>query len=483
MIKRNKLILFGISLFIISFIVILINGRTYTYKIRINENIDVEKLNIEIKDDIIKIVDKKINDNYLELKLKSIKKGKTFIETSYKDNTFLESFYVHNYGIITENSYFGRSSSDIIIPMSISFYIVFILTYLIKKYKYNLSINMYQYKNIKYLGIIIFLIFMLFDELLQLCNYNGLIESIKRIITSVDSFSIILFPIAVIVSIFVIISNIKLLKREGFTWKNMLGIILGIIIIISTLLPEFLYNYLYSSKIFDIHNQKSITLYIYEFIKTFIYACVSYLECILVATIILSIKAAKHIPKYDKDFILILGCMVKKDGTLTPLLKGRVDRTIEFAKMQKEKTNKDIVFVPSGGQGVDEVISEADAIKNYLIDQGINKKKILVENKSTSTYENIKFSYKIIKKQNNNPNIALSTTNYHVFRACSIAFKEGLNIEGIGSKTKSYFWINAFIREFIATLYIEKIGHIKIIVIVMIFSIIMILLNYISNIY
>ena len=56
--------------------------------------------------------------------------------------------------------------------------------------------------------------------------------------------------------------------------------------------------------------------------------------------------------------------------------------------MQKEKTGKDIIFVPSGGKGNDEVMPEAEAMQKYLIEQGISKKNILVENKSTNTIEN-----------------------------------------------------------------------------------------------
>ena len=93
-------------------------------------------------------------------------------------------------------------------------------------------------------------------------------------------------------------------------------------------------------------------------------------------------------------------------------------------------------------------------MKNYLLEQGIEEKNILVENKSKNTYENIKLSYKLIN--NKKANIGFSTTNYHVLRAGLIATEQGLKLEGIGSKTKTYFWINAFIREFIGTLYSEK---------------------------
>ena len=295
------------------------------------------------------------------------------------------------------------------------------------------------------------------------------------------SFAIILLPIIFIVSILVILSNISLIRKEGFNVRNMLGIILGIFLCVFTNLPDIMYKVLNNATWIDIHNQNGIGLYIYNLVEAIINITTTYIECILIGTIIMGIKAAKHIPEFDKDAILILGCKIKKDGTLTNLLKGRVDRAIEFSKMQKEKANKDILFVPSGGKGSDEVISEGQAMKNYLLEQGIKEESILVDDKSQNTYENIKFSNNIIKEKIENAKIAFSTTNYHVFRAGCIASQQNLYIEGIGSKTKSYFWINAFIREFIATIVNEKKRHIGVILMIILVAIVLIGVTYLNN--
>ena len=175
--------------------------------------------------------------------------------------------------------------------------------------------------------------------------------------------------------------------------------------------------------------------------------------------------------------VIILGCMIKKDGTLTPLLKSRVDKAIEFANAQKEASGKNIIFIPSGGKGNDEIISEAEAMKNYLLEQGIKKNNIIIENKSKNTLENMKFSYNIIKKQKESK-ICFSTTNYHVFRSGVVASSIGMDCEGMGSKTKWYFNINAFIREFIADLVKDKKKHILILILMYVFAIILILVGY-----
>jgi uncharacterized SAM-binding protein YcdF (DUF218 family) len=219
------------------------------------------------------------------------------------------------------------------------------------------------------------------------------------------------------------------------------------------------------------------------FIENSISAVVSYLECILLGTIITGIKTARHIPKFDKDFIIIHGCQIKKDGSLTALLKSRADRAIEFAKMQKERNGRPIVFVPSGGKGSDEIISEGEAIKRYLLSQGIKERDILEETRSTTTEENFKFAHDLIRKFHGSDyfNIVFCTTNYHVFRSGMLADKLGLRVEGIGSRTKSYFWINAFVREYIATLVEKKKKHIKMVVILLLINLIGSILMYISE--
>ncbi|MBR0350420.1 MAG: YdcF family protein [Clostridia bacterium] len=482
--NKFKILIIAIILLLISAMFIIINGNTYIVKIdNMNEITSIEDLDIKIEDEnVVKCVDKSLENGTLKIKLESVSKGKTYVDIDSNEeySTFFP-IYVHNFGVITFNEYMGDSNGSIIIPISIIVFSIYVLYLLIVSYKKKKKENMYQYKNIAYLGIIIFIIISIISQLLALSNYKGLISTINAIL-SLFSFTTFLLPIAFVVSILVIISNISLIRKEGFGVRNILGILLGIVLCFSSILPEILYNMLYSSNWIDIHNQNGIGVYIYNLVETSIFISTTYIECILIGTVIMSIKAAKHIPQFDKDCIIILGCQIKKDGTLTKLLKERVDRAIEFSKMQKEKTGKDIIFVPSGGKGNDEVISEAQAMKNYLMEQGIEEGNILIEDKSKNTFENIKFSNNIINENVKNAKIAFSTTNYHVFRSGIIAKNQNINIEGIGAKTKSYFWVNAFIREFIATLFSEKKKHIAVVCFILVLAIFMISLQYISNI-
>ena len=88
----------------------------------------------------------------------------------------------------------------------------------------------------------------------------------------------------------------------------------------------------------------------------------------------------------------------------------------------------------------------------YIEGKGIDQARIVLEDQSTSTRENMALSRKAIeshaKRDAGEVSVAFSTTNYHVFRGYVCAHEANMYVEGMGAKTKSYFWPNAFLREF-----------------------------------
>ena len=172
----------------------------------------------------------------------------------------------------------------------------------------------------------------------------------------------------------------------------------------------------------------------------------------LIGAIVADAIAAKYEPERDKDYLIILGCGIRKDGTPSPLLRGRVDRALAFAKKQKEETGKDLIFVTSGGQGPDEVVSESESMKRYLLTQGVPAERILEENRSTDTRENMRFSKELIWARDPEAKVGYVTTNYHVFRAGLCARRVKMRAQGMGADTKWYFWPNASVREFVGLL-------------------------------
>ena len=89
----------------------------------------------------------------------------------------------------------------------------------------------------------------------------------------------------------------------------------------------------------------------------------------------------------------------------------------------------------------------------------------------------MRFYNNIIEELNKDAKVSFATTNYHVFRSGVIANEQGLDCEGMGSKTKWYFYTNALIREFIANLVQERRKHITLLILINISLIILILIG------
>ena len=148
------------------------------------------------------------------------------------------------------------------------------------------------------------------------------------------------------------------------------------------------------------------------------------------------------------DFIIIHGAGLMPDGTPTPLLRGRIDKAVSLWERQG-RTGR---FVASGGKGSDEIVSEAESMRRYLTEvRGVPADAIIVEDRSTTTLENLRFSKEIMDRLGaGRYRCALVTSDYHVFRASEYAHTIGLKADGVGSHTRGYYWPAAFIREFIA---------------------------------
>ena len=338
-----------------------------------------------------------------------------------------------------------------------------------KKLSYSIIMN---------LGLFLFIIINIFRMInLLIVNWHimNIIDIYNNTIESFSFFAMLTLPCIVILSIYGIITNIVLIKKEGFAPRHLLGIIIAVLALIGLLGSQTIYLYTY--KLLVGKDQMVIK----KLIDIVVNVTLTYFYTLIIASLYCNLRAAKHVPKYDKDFVIILGCRVRKDGSLTPLLKGRVDKAIEFANNQYKNTKKKIIYVPSGGKGSDECIAEAKAIEKYLIEKGIEKDRIIVEDKSTSTEENMKFSKDKIFKVKKDPNITIATTNYHVFRSLVIANNHGLKCEGIGSKTIWYYYTNALIREFVVNMFQERKKHIALILLMNITAVILVVIGYHFN--
>ena len=270
----------------------------------------------------------------------------------------------------------------------------------------------------------------------------GMREVYQQLSLSGGTFMIITAPLIVLFSLLMIISNIELLRHERFRIQNILGIGTGLLLILLNaggfwqLMADFTGS-VQQVRIFYTINTVYCTGY-------------AYFECILLGAVVCGIRAARHVPERNQDFIVILGCGFRKDGSLPPLIRGRVDKALEFWKRQKQENGIQAVLIPSGGQGPDEPMPEAEAMGRYLRSCGVPEEAILQEEKSRNTYQNMEFSEKLIREKTGSKEkhrAIFVTTNYHVFRSGVWANLAGFHAEGLGSRTKWWFWPNAFIRE------------------------------------
>ncbi len=144
-------------------------------------------------------------------------------------------------------------------------------------------------------------------------------------------------------------------------------------------------------------------------------------------------------------YVIILGAKVRPDG-ISPSLKRRLDRAIPLLR-----ADTGLIAIVSGGKGADEPVSEAKAMHDYLLVNGIRNSQIIQEDQSASTEENIRYSrVKIGGKQNESIAIWLSTSNYHQYRSQLIARDVGLVPYGIPCSTPTADLPRYIIREMTA---------------------------------
>ncbi|OCS90625.1 YdcF family protein [Caryophanon latum] len=158
------------------------------------------------------------------------------------------------------------------------------------------------------------------------------------------------------------------------------------------------------------------------------------------------------------QYIIVLGSGLIGDR-VPPLLASRLDRAVKLFKRYDERP----IFITSGGQGSDELVSEAFAMKKYVMDKhGLRDDQIVTEDKSTTTYENLTFSKRILHELLGNTlgKGAVVTNDFHVLRASIYAKQVGLHAKGVAATTAFYYVPNAFAREYIGLLHMYRKWHV-----------------------
>ena len=158
----------------------------------------------------------------------------------------------------------------------------------------------------------------------------------------------------------------------------------------------------------------------------------------------LIIKASFGDPREEVQYMVVLGAKVNRDGPSVSLL----DRICSAYAYLDE--HPQTIAVLSGGQGTDEPITEAECMYRELVMLGIDPKQLRLEDKATSTWENLKFSLDLIEGETGSrpTKIGVLSSEYHLFRAS--LFAKACNVEFVGIPAKTSRWgqrINHFLRE------------------------------------
>ena len=284
--NKKQYFLIGLLLAVICFVYISVRGDVIKETVTVPPGNDPANYVVEIEDEtVISLEDITSDGSTVTATFRAVSPGTTYVD--FVDGTdpgkwnHWEKYYVHRNGVITEDNSFGRCTGGGIIPLAVMVYFLILLQSVIAKYCEGVKSDMYSYRNVLNLGMIIYLAFLIIGDAPYMMSRSSVIEMCRSILDSAMRFAGILLPIAFVVFLLVSLSNLRLMRKEGRNWRNMLGFALGLLICVGTLVPFALGEFLQRTTIVDVHNENGLALYVEILVENGILAIVSYLECIL----------------------------------------------------------------------------------------------------------------------------------------------------------------------------------------------------------
>lgn len=238
-----------------------------------------------------------------------------------------------------------------------------------------------------------------------------------------------------VVASFLFQNGITMARREGARPANLLSLVAGLAIfaVIALAIAS--------------ERAESDGLSLFATVTALLFGYVSFL---LVSYVIYAWVYGRTTAHRDADYVVVLGSGLKDGGRVPPLLASRLDRGWDVYRKVASRGKVTPALIVSGGKGSDERVSEAEAMSRYLIDRGFPPDRLIREDQSRSTEENLVFSKAIMERLLPGYRCIVVTSNYHVFRAAILARRTGLNGQVTGARTAGYYWPSAMLREFAA---------------------------------
>ncbi len=280
-----------------------------------------------------------------------------------------------------------------------------------------------------------------FPFLVQLAGSRG--KAIAVTLTDLVLLSLLIVPF------FLILNGVVMIKREGRQFAHLLSLLLGLILLVGEVVTGIVLV-VFTLTVLPVQmeelSRSGWFLAGVMISVTVIYGSLSFLIFMLYTLFLHMLPKRK-----DFDYVIIHGAGLLQGDRVSRLLQDRLDKAIKIYRRDPTPPK----MIPSGGKGSDESVSEAEAMKGYLLAHGIPETDILVEDQSTTTLENLQFSKALLDAREGRKYTALVTSNFHVYRALRYCRKIGLPCTGIGSHVAFYYWPSALIREYIA-IHMEK---------------------------
>jgi len=212
-------------------------------------------------------------------------------------------------------------------------------------------------------------------------------------------------------------------------------------------------SFLIFSGIFEIKTGKLFVSIWKKWIKIAVSVCLGIGILISVVNLVRMNNPSLADETVTPDHVILLGGGVRKDGTLPKSVKYRAEATAGY--LQK---HSDVMVVVSGGKRPYQLQAEAPALKAYLVGEGIEENRILVDSKALDTIQNLENSASLLAEFNNctvadilESNVVLVSSRFHIARAERIARRMGFKkVYGVGSKIASISVLNSYAREILS---------------------------------
>lgn len=159
-------------------------------------------------------------------------------------------------------------------------------------------------------------------------------------------------------------------------------------------------------------------------------------------------------PKADgtNNYAIVLGAKVKENGEPSLSLQYRLETSVDYLEQYPH-----VKVIMSGGQGEEEPMSEAERMYTYLREAGIAEERILQENASTSTYENLLFSKELLPE--GETGVTIISSDFHLTRAKYLAENLDLEVDIVSAQTPKSVEAKLRLRERAALLKTYVIGY------------------------